>query len=162
MEHTKAIVVLTSGMRENDRVWKSGFDANLRLLAGVVEYKKSLALGEKPVIIESAEQLHELGWIKKDEIKTFSLEGLGIKNFIETIKDHIIQNEANELRKDEKRFAGLSLEEKKIIELIENESLNFDEIVRRLKLDSSKVGTILSMMEMKGIIINSGGEFYLS
>ena len=60
MEHTKAIVVLTSGMRENDRVWKSGFDANLRLLAGVVEYKKSLALGEKPVIIISGGRTYGL------------------------------------------------------------------------------------------------------
>lgn len=41
--------------------------------------------GEKPVIIESAEQLHELGWIKKDEIKTFSLEGLGIRDFIKDL-----------------------------------------------------------------------------
>ncbi len=65
----------------------------------------------------------------------------------------------NDLRKDEKRFAGLSSEEKKIVEILENESLHFDEIVRRLKIDPSNLGTILSMMEMKGIIKNSGGNY---
>lgn len=73
------------------------------------------------------------------------LRELGIKN--------------HELRKDAQKFASLSSEEKKIVELIENEALHFDEIVRCLKLDSSKVGTILSMMEIKGVIKNSGGNY---
>lgn len=70
---------------------------------------------------------------------------LGIKNY--------------ELRKDKKKFAGLSSEERKIVELLENEPLQFDEIVRRLSLDPAKVGTILSMMEIKGLIKNSGGNY---
>lgn len=37
---------------------------------------------KKPVIIEDSKQLYELGWIKKEEIKLFSLEGLGIRNFV--------------------------------------------------------------------------------
>lgn len=70
---------------------------------------------------------------------------LGIKNY--------------ELSKNKKAFVGLSSEEKKVIELLENESLDFDEIVRRLKIDSSRVGTLLSMLEIKGLIRNSGGKF---
>ena len=65
----------------------------------------------------------------------------------------------SELPKNKKIYSDLTHEEKKIIGLVENESLSFDEIVRRLKLDSSKVGTILSMMEIKGIIKNSGGNY---
>lgn len=65
----------------------------------------------------------------------------------------------NDLRNDEKKFAGLNSDEKKIVELIENESLHFDEIVRRLKLDPAKVGTLLSIMEIKGLIKNSGGNY---
>lgn len=65
----------------------------------------------------------------------------------------------SEFPKNKKTFESLSRDEKKIIELIENESLSFDEIVRRLKLDPSKVGTVLSMMEIKGIIKNSGGNY---
>ncbi len=67
----------------------------------------------------------------------------------------------SDLPKNKKVFEGLSNEEKKIIELIENESLSFDEIVRRLKLDPSKVGTILSMMEIKNLITSSEGKFSL-
>jgi len=63
------------------------------------------------------------------------------------------------LKVDGKKFASLSLEEKKIVKLLENENLHFDEIVRRLKLDSSKLATILSMMEIKGFIKNSGGSY---
>lgn len=52
-------------------------------------------------------------------------------------------------------------DEQKIIEMLENESLSFDEIVRKIKFDSSRVGTILSLMEIKGIIKNSGGNYSL-
>jgi len=65
----------------------------------------------------------------------------------------------SELTKNKKTIEGLDPTEKKIIELIENESLNFDEIVRRLSLDPSKAGTILSMMEINGLIKNSGGNY---
>jgi len=76
------------------------------------------------------------------------IKELGIKNY--------------ELRKDGKKFAGLNSEEKKIVELLENEPLHFDEIVQRLKFGSSKVGTILSMMEIKGLIKNSRGVYSLN
>lgn len=59
------------------------------------------------------------------------------------------------------KLTGLSKDEQKIIEMLENESLHFDEIVRRLKLDSSKVSVILSMMEIKGIIKSSNSIFSL-
>lgn len=57
---------------------------------------------------------------------------------------------------------GGTKEEEKILRLLENESLNFDEIVKRLKIDPSKIGTILSMMEIKGLIKNSGGFFSIT
>ena len=59
------------------------------------------------------------------------------------------------------KFGNLSKEEGKIVEILENESLQFDEIVRRLKLDPSKAGTILTFMEIKGILKNSGGSYSL-
>ncbi|MEK9176298.1 MAG: DNA-processing protein DprA [Patescibacteria group bacterium] len=66
----------------------------------------------------------------------------------------------HELRKNEKKFAGLSSEENKIVQLLENEPLHFDEIVRCLKLDPSKTGSLLSIMEMKGLIKSlSGGNY---
>lgn len=40
---------------------------------------------ENPKIISSAKELLDLGWIKKDEIDNFSLEGLGMKGFIQDL-----------------------------------------------------------------------------
>ncbi|MEK9178513.1 MAG: DNA-processing protein DprA [Patescibacteria group bacterium] len=78
------------------------------------------------------------------------IKELGIKNY--------------ELRKGKKetKFVGLSKDEKKIVEILENESLLFDEIVRRLKLNPSKTATLLSFMEIKGILKNSGGSYSIA
>lgn len=75
----------------------------------------------------------------------------------DVLREFKIQNSKGKI--ESQRFESLEPEEKKIIELIENESLHFDEIVRRLKIDSSKLGTILSLMEIKGIVKNSGGSY---
>jgi DNA processing protein len=61
--------------------------------------------------------------------------------------------------RDKKNYESLNKEELKIIELIEYEPMVFDEIVRSLKIESSKLATILSMMEIKGLIKNSGGNY---
>jgi DNA processing protein len=67
-----------------------------------------------------------------------------------------------ELRKNKDLYIGLGKEEHLIIQLIENEPMQFDEIVRRLKIDSAKAGSVLSIMEIKGIVKNSGGSFSLN
>lgn len=60
------------------------------------------------------------------------------------------------------KFKGLTKEELAIAQLLENESLSFDEIVRKLGSDSSKTATMLTLMEIKGIIKNSGGSYSLA
>ncbi|MEK7502789.1 MAG: DNA-processing protein DprA [Patescibacteria group bacterium] len=47
---------------------------------------------------------------------------------------------------------GVNKDEQKILRLLENESLHFDEIVRRSQLGSSKIGSLLSIMEIKGLV----------
>ena len=56
---------------------------------------------------------------------------------------------------------GLNKDEQKILRLLENEGFNFDEIARKTKIDSSKLAGILSMMEIKGMIKNSEGKFFI-
>lgn len=51
-------------------------------------------------------------------------------------------------------------EEKKILEILENEQFTFDEIVRQLQLDSSIIGSTLSLMEVKGMIKSLDGGFF--
>src|SRR3990167_3775496 len=71
------------------------------------------------------------------------------------LKELKIEN--RKLKIDKTKFANLSKEELKIVRILENESLQFDEIVRKLNIDPSKLGTILSFMEVKGLLKNSGG-----
>lgn len=76
------------------------------------------------------------------------IKELGIKNY--------------ELRTTKVKFEGLTKEELKILQILENEALHFDEIVRMLKMDSSKVASLVSIMEIKGIIKNNDGFFGLT
>lgn len=78
----------------------------------------------------------------------------------DVIKELGISRFANAAR-NKKSYDGLSKEELDILQLIENEPLGFDEIVRRLGLESSQAASLLSMMEIKGIIKNSGGMFFI-
>lgn len=53
-------------------------------------------------------------------------------------------------------------EEQVIINLLQNEGLCFDEIVRRTKMDAVKIGSLLSIMELKRMVKSDGGLFLLS
>lgn len=78
--------------------------------------------------------------------------------------DEIIQElniPKTQIKKQLKEFDGTK-DEIKILQILENEPLNFDEIVRRTEIDSSKIATILSMMEIKGLIKSSSGLFSLT
>ncbi len=59
--------------------------------------------------------------------------------------------------------AGSTKEEQKILEILQNEPLHFDEIVRRSGFDSSQLGSLLSLMEIKGLIKNlNSGSFSIN
>jgi len=59
-----------------------------------------------------------------------------------------------------KSIKGDTDEEMKILKILENESLHFDEIARIANLDSSKVGTLLTLMEIKGMIKSLESGFF--
>ena len=69
------------------------------------------------------------------------LKKLGIKN--------------KELRTMKEKIIGETKEEQMIIDLLENEPLLFDEIVRRTKYDSATIASLISLMEIKGVIVHS-------
>lgn len=68
------------------------------------------------------------------------------------MKELGIMNYALGTKKKQKRVRGDTEEETRILELLVNEPLHFDEIVKRTKLESSVVGTTLSLMEIKGMV----------
>jgi DNA processing protein len=55
------------------------------------------------------------------------------------------------------KIKGDTEEENLIIKLLQDESLHFDELVRRTKIISSKLSSTLSVMEIKGLVKNLGG-----
>jgi DNA processing protein len=78
------------------------------------------------------------------------------------LKELKIKNSELRIKTQRSQYQNLSKDELKIVQLLENEGLSFDEIVRRSNLDSSEIGSLLSMMEIKGIIKNSDGLFQLA
>ena len=69
------------------------------------------------------------------------------------IKNHELRTKNNKVQSDSK-------EEQEIINLLQSEELHFNEIVRKLSKNSAETATILSLMEIKGIIKDSGAGFY--
>ncbi len=77
------------------------------------------------------------------------MDELGIKNY--------------ESGKKRKLVTGDTKEEQIIIDLLHQESLHFDELVRRSCISTSQMGTLLSLLEMKGVIKTlDAGAFSLS
>ncbi len=56
----------------------------------------------------------------------------------------------------------LTLEEKMIINTIEREPLHIDEVIRRSKLNPSQVRSVLTSLELKNVIKNTGGDVWQS
>ena len=52
--------------------------------------------------------------------------------------------------------------EKRIINELEKESMSIDDLVNALNVPASKLGSIISIMEIKGIIENQSGRYYVN
>jgi len=70
-------------------------------------------------------------------------------------------NLAEEQFDSPEKFADLSVSEKKIVELLKIEALPRDELIFKTKISASEANTLLSIMEIKGLIKESLGEFHL-
>lgn len=63
--------------------------------------------------------------------------------------------------KTDPKLKNLSKDEKKIVESLESEEKTIEELVRETKIPMHKLSIILSEMELKGLLKNSGGKFRL-
>jgi len=85
----------------------------------------------------------------------YKLLGKGAKlvtNAEDILKEFQISNVKSQINTNTKKYKTATKEEQEILEILENEPLHFDEIVRRIKKSSSQVGSILSLMEVKGMV----------
>jgi DNA processing protein len=60
------------------------------------------------------------------------------------------------------KFKNLTIEERKIISLLESEDMTVDELAKKLKIPVSKLFTSISNLEIKEVIKNSGGKILLN
>lgn len=65
-------------------------------------------------------------------------------------------------KKENKKFVTGDSLENRIIEQLKNESMEADEMARVLALPISKIGTTLSLMQLKGFINQEGRKYYLN
>lgn len=63
--------------------------------------------------------------------------------------------------KVQKEVISSSPEEQQILDLLKIESLHFNEIVRKIGKDSRSLGSLLSVMELKGLIRSSGEVYFI-
>lgn len=61
-----------------------------------------------------------------------------------------------------RRAKGDTKEEQKVLDLLQNESLQFDLLVSRAKIMPTQLSIVLSVLEMRGVIVQSNGEFRLA
>lgn len=133
-------VLVTQGAEDSGSVITANFaiEFERKLFAVPGPITSSLSKGPNDLIRSGATLVFSPSDITKE---------LGIKN--------------HELRKGDGKFGGLTKDEKNIVEILENENLSFDEIGKRLKLDASKLAATLSLMEIKGILKTSEGNYHL-
>lgn len=80
----------------------------------------------------------------------------GIEDILKILN---VKNSKKEAKTGKSKFINLTKEELKIMQILENEPLHFDEIVRRLGLSASILGGILSVLEVKGLIKLEDGYY---
>ncbi len=75
------------------------------------------------------------------------------------LREFSISNSQFSNKTAKSKFQTKNKDELKILKILENESLSFDEIARKTKINSSKLASVLSMMEIRGMIKDLGGKF---
>ena len=105
----------------------------------------SMSKGTNLLIKEGAQIVTEA----KDILKYYALR----RQISKSLPLHLAQTQ---------RFKNLSSsQDKQIIELLERESLSIDEISRNLQIPVSELGTKLSLMQIKGLISQTGNRYYI-
>lgn len=82
-------------------------------------------------------------------IKEGAIAVTGAKDILDSLG--IIASGKSQVPNSKKQIGGTK-EEQEILDILETGPLHFDEIVRRIKRDSKTIGSLLSLMELKGQI----------
>lgn len=64
------------------------------------------------------------------------------------------------LQKQTKKYEKLTKEEKKIVVLLQDQTVHVDELAKQMNLPVAKVGMLLSLMGIKGLIKSLDAGFF--
>lgn len=78
----------------------------------------------------------------------------------EILEELGIRNKSNWSNKSNETNQDLSQEEKKVLEILENEQRHIDEIGRELNVPSAKISALLLKMEISGLVQSMGAGIY--
>jgi len=151
---------------------KGSFPARNRIIAGISQAILVTEARENSGALITANEAVKQG--KKIFAVPGSIVSVQSKGTIELLKgDAILVSTASDVLDElnlksvglstKSSFGNLNLskEEKKIVEALESENLSVDEVVRQVKIPIKKLILILSELEMRGLIVSSGGKFGL-
>lgn len=94
--------------------------------------------------------------MSRGSLKLLKEGGMLVTNAEDILQELKIQNA--KLKIEIKKLENLNAEEKKVVELLENENLDLDTISKNTKIPIHKLLGIVTGLELRGILKNSGGE----
>ncbi len=125
-------VVVTEGAEDSGALITASYAASLHRPVFAVPGPITSSLSKGPLmLLQKGAKIVTSGDDILDEL------GIGIKGQRNTVR---------------KEIKGDTQEEQRVIDLLQNEALHFDEIVKKTGFASSELGILLSLMEMKGIV----------
>jgi len=65
------------------------------------------------------------------------------------------------IKATETRVSVNSLIEQKIIQKLQQESMEIDALSRTLGISAAEIGTVVSLMQIKGLVFNENGKYYI-
>jgi len=68
----------------------------------------------------------------------------------------------SDIPKNGPELPGLSQLEQRIIQKLQQEPMEIDLLSRLLEISSAKIGTTMSLMQLKGLIFIANGKYYVS
>lgn len=98
--------------------------------------------------------------MSKGPFKLISKGAKLITSASDILDEFKIQKSKVKIADQKSKISGETRDEIAILQILENEPLHFDEIVRISKIDSSRIGSVLSIMEIKGLIKSQDGGFF--
>ena len=160
-------VLVTEGAEDSGSLITAGYGLKFgrKVFAVPGPITSSLSKGPYKLIAKGARLVTSAEDILKEfKISTFakaaSFAGL---RFAEGFGKARVATKAESVDKQNSKFKNATNEEKKILNILQNEQLHFDELVRRTGFESAKTGSILSIMEIKGMIKSlESGQFSIS